>query len=239
MRALLRFSRKFITFFKKPNFPDFIPEVSVAELLQQQLDLIPDYYKPQPPFTRSVEYLGQHKFELVLEDLIELALESGHYFSEHYWEALAQIADKLKLPARATYCIAQLRKTKREAGIQIPYGWTMLKLDEHHYQHHIAESIKQSRDAERRRKDKVVNMLRRNGFYWCSYGRAGIIYYVQDGRLLEIGYDIAGGKNFDYIIYFEGATHWALPVQQPITPEEKAVVREQLGKWLGKVRADF
>lgn len=227
-----------LSFFKRQDFPDHLPEVSVQELLQQQLDLIPDYYKFQPQFTRSVEHLGRDEFASVLEDLIALAVESGHYFSEHYWEALAQVADRLKLPARARHCIGQLRKANREIGSQTPLGWTTVKLDDTHYQHYIAESIKERWDSERRRKDKVAKMRERNGFCMRSHGRAGMIYYVQNGRVLEISYDIAGGKNNDYIIYFEKATHWALPVRQAVLPEERALIREQLGKWLGRVRAD-
>jgi hypothetical protein len=226
------------SFFKKPDFPESIPEMTVGEQLQQQLDLIPDYYKPQPQFERSVESLAQHEYGLALESLIELAVASGHYFSEHYWEALAQIADKLKLSERARYCIGQLRKTKREIGSQTPLGWTTVKLDATHYQRYIAESIKEGWAAKRRQKDRVEKM-RRDGFYQCSHGRGGMIYYIQQGRVLEIEYEIAGGNRVDLIIYFEGATHWALPVKQAISPEEKAAIRAQLSKWLGKVRADI
>lgn len=66
-----------------------------------------------------------------------------------------------------------------------------------------------------------------------------MIYYIQQGRVLEIEYDIAGGNRFDLIIYFKETTHWALPAKQAILPEEKAAIRVQLSKWLGKVRADI
>lgn len=190
-------------------------------------------------FSISYPLLAQHEYELALESLIELAVESGHYFSQYYWEALAEIADKLKLSARARYCTSQNGRTLRDGVGKIPLGWVMDKQDATHRICHIAESIKESWDTERRRKDRVERMLPHDGFRMCAHGRAGIIYYVSNSRVLEIGYDIAGGKNVDYIIYFEGATHWALPVKQELLPEEKEVIRSKLGKWLGKVRTDF
>ena len=228
----------FFSFFKKQDFPDSIPEVTVGELLQQQLNLIPDYYKVQPQFRRSVESLTQQEYEPALESLIELAMASGHYFSEAYWESLAQIADRLKLPARARYYISQLRQTKREIGSQTPSGWTTVKLDDTHYQHYIAESIKEGWATRRRQKDGVEQM-RRDGFYQCSHGRGGMIYYIQQGQVLEIEYEIAGGNRVDLIIYFKETTHWALPVKQELLLEQKEAIRQELRSWLGKVRADL
>jgi hypothetical protein len=236
---MLRSIIRFFSFFEKPDFPAFIPEVTVGELLEQQLNLIPDLYKTHPKFTLSIESFAQHKYELVLESLIELAVESGHYFSQYYWEALAQIADKLKLPARAQYCTSQNGRTLRDGVGKIPLGWVMDKQDATHRICHIAESIKESWNTERRQKDRVEKMLANDGFHMCAHGRAGMIYYVSNRRVLEIGYDIAGGKDVDYIIYFEGATHWALPVKQELLPEEKEAIRGELGQWLGKVRANF
>lgn len=191
------------SFFKKPRFPDSIPEVTTGELLQQQLDFIPDYYKVQPQFMRSVESLAQHEHEPALESLIELAVESGHCFSEHNWKTLAQVATRLNLPARARYCLTESWATKR------------------------------------RRQDKVEQMRRVDGFYYCAHGRDGMIYYVQQGRVLELYSEMSGVKQFDLLIHFQTATHWALPVKQVIAPEERMVIREQLSKWLGKVRAEF
>jgi len=108
------------------------------------------------------------------------------------------------------------------------------------YQHYIAEiiSIKEGWATKRRQMDGVEKM-RRDGFYQRTHGRGGMIYYIQQGRVLEIEYDIAGGNRFDLITNFKGITHWALPTKQDILPEEKAAIRVQLSKWLGKVRADI
>lgn len=152
---------------------------------------------------------------------------------------LAQIADKLMLPARARYCISQLRKAQQESGCQTPFGWTTVKLDDTHYEHHIAESIKEGWAAKRRQKDKLERMLRLDGFHQRSHGRGGMIYYIQQGRVLEIEYDIAGGNKFDLIIYLEEATHWALPVKQELLLKQKEEIREALRKWLGKVRVNL
>lgn len=236
---MLRSITRLFSFLRKPAFPEFIPEVAVEELIEQQLNLIPDFYRTQPQFTRSIESLVQHQYDQVLESLIELAVESGHYFSQYYWEALAEIADKLKLPTRAQYCTSQNGRTLRDGMGKIPLGWVMDKQDATHRISRIAESIKESWNNERRWKDRVEKMLSHDGFRMCAHGRGGMIYYVSDRRVLEIGYDIAGGKDVDYIIYFEGATHWVLPVKQELLPDEKEAIRNELGKWLGKVRADF
>jgi hypothetical protein len=230
---------KLFSFFKRPDYPDYLPEVTVEEMLEQQLDLLPDYYKPQPQFTRSVEFLRRGEYVLALDSLIELALESEHYFSEYYWEALAQVADKLKLPARAKQCVSQIGRAIRDGVGKIPQGWVMDKQDNTHHICRIAESIKERWAAERRQRDRVEKMLPHDGFRMCSHGRGGMIYYIQDKRVLEIGYDIAGGRQFDYVIYFEGATHWVLPVKQELLAEEKEIIKVKLRKWLGKVRADF
>jgi hypothetical protein len=191
------------SFFKKSTTPTVILEGTVEELLQQQLDLVPDQCKAQPPFRRSVQFLAQQAHELVLQNLIALVEENGHCFTEQYWVALEQIANRLNLPARARYCRVE--------------GWA----------------------AKRRRQDKVEQMRRVDGFYYCAHGREGMIYYVQQGRVLELYSEMAGDKQFAFLIHFQEATHWALPGKQVLSLEEKAVIREQLRKWLGKVRADY
>jgi hypothetical protein len=191
------------SFFKKSAIPNASQERTVEELLQQQLDLVPDHCKAQPPFRRSVEFLAQQEHGLVLQNLIELVEGNGHCFTEQHWIALEQIASRLNLPARARYCRVE--------------SWA----------------------AKRRRQDKVEQMRRVDGFYHCSHGREGMIYYVQQGRVLELYAEMSGDKQFAFLIHFQEATHWALPVKQVVSLEEKAVIREQLSKWLGKVRADY
>ncbi len=193
------------SFSKKPTIPTAIPKGTVAELLQRQLNLVPDPCKAQPPFRRSVEFLAQHEHELVWQNLLELAEENGHCVTEQYWVALAQIASRLKLPARARYCLVE--------------SWA----------------------AKRRRQDKVEQMRRVDGFYYCAHGRDGMIYYIQQGRVLELYAEMSAVKHFNILLHFEKATHWVLPVKQVVSLEEKAVIRAQLSRWLGKgnVRADY
>lgn len=193
----------FFSFFKKSAIPNVIPERTVEELLQQQLDLVPDQCKAQPPFRRSAAFLAQQEHELALQQLIALIEGNGHCFTEQSWIALEQIASRLSLPARVHYCRVQ--------------SWA----------------------AKRRRQDKVEQMRRVDGFYYCAHGRDGMIYYVQQGRVLELYSEMSGDKQYAFLIHFQEATHWALPVKQVVSLEEKAVIREQLGQWLGKVRADY
>jgi hypothetical protein len=165
------------SFFEKQVFPDVISEVPVGDLLQQQLDLLPDYYRRQPQFTRCIESLARHKQELALESPIALTVEIKHSLSPHYWATLAQIADKLQLPARARYCLQQ-QKATRAIGFQTPVGWTTVKVDDIHYQHYIAESIKEGWASKRRQQDNVEQKRQVDGFYQCAHGRGGMIYYV-------------------------------------------------------------
>jgi hypothetical protein len=193
----------FFSFFKKLGVRDKIPELTVEEMLQRQLDLISHHYKEQPQFTRIVESLAKHENKLALEELIALAMEYKHYFSKPYWDTLAHIADRLMLPMLARYCAIEGLAAKR---------W---------------------------QEDKVEKMRRVDGFHYRSHGRGGMIYYIQQGRVLELYYEMSGVKQFDLLIYFAEATHWVLPVKQVVLPEEKAAIREQLTQWLGKVRADY
>ncbi|WP_084287221.1 hypothetical protein [Pedobacter nyackensis] len=113
-----------------------------------------------------------------MKSLIQLPKETTHYFSEEYWYALAEVAKQFNLPG-AKYCLEQIERNKQELGSKIPFGWTMEKLDDTHFPTHIAAKIKKEWTTERREKDNVQNLLKQDGIYEKSYGRAG---FLDSGR---------------------------------------------------------
>ena len=62
----------------------------------------------------------------------------------------------------------------------------MFEQDERYsYGHPTLEEMQQF-EIERRKKDKVDELITKNGFYNCCHGRSGYIYYVEDGHLCEV-----------------------------------------------------
>jgi hypothetical protein len=77
--------------------------------------------------------LQNREWELALDSLIELADESGHYFSETFWLDLSECADSMQLTQQGVYCRQQVIRNERELRDKTPNGWTTIKQDDAHY----------------------------------------------------------------------------------------------------------
>ncbi|MEJ7684444.1 MAG: hypothetical protein WKG06_42680 [Segetibacter sp.] len=173
---------------------------------------------------------------LALETLIEMADESGHYFSEDFWLNLATCADKMQQTQQAEYCRQQILKNEKEIGRKTPNGWTTVKIDETHFQNHIAEIVKDKWQNERRQKDKLDDLLKKDGFHIKYHGRAGMIYYIDNGKALEINFEMSAVRQYDLLLYFDTLKGWTIPNNEKFAFKEQSAIREKLLAWLKSKR---
>jgi len=198
------------------------------EELRYLIDYIPDFYKNQRQYKNAIEFLDHHEFSLVLESLIELADETGHYFSEEFWERIAASAKAMNLVELAVYSLNQIERNQQELKWKTPFGWTTVKIDETHFQHYISEKIKERQVAERHKKDNAYDLLKKDGIYLKMHGRAGTLYIVDHRRLAEVELELG---MHGLILYFINTMHWLLPLKQPLTAEEKQNIRSAINSW--------
>lgn len=113
--------------------------------------------------------------------------------------------------------------------------------DQEYFNHEIPKGELNKWKQKRREKDRVNRLLEKNGFHDRPDGRTGIIYYVENGRVCEIEYELSGVKEFDILINFDQLEEWFLPNNSMISPNEKAFIKEKLNAWLKekKIRADI
>ena len=208
-------------------------ESKPATILQRLIDYTPQHYRTHSQFKDSVEYLEHQEWGLALDSLIELADESGDYFSEEFWSQLGDAADKMGLKEQADYCKVQIKRNEKEINSKTPFGWTTVKIDDTHFQHHISDKLKEQWTDERRQKDKVWSLTDKEGIHLKSKGRSGFIYLVDKGRIAEMDYEL--GIN-GLILFFEMIDHWTIPTKIKMTNEEKNEIRQRLTIWSTETR---
>ncbi len=212
--------------------------VAILQLTQQY---VPEFYRDSQRFKDSIDFLNNNEWGLALDSLIEMADESGHYFSETFWLDLSICADKMKLIQQAEYCRQQVFKNERKLRTKTPNGWTTIKLDDTHYEHKIAQIVEDKWLNERYKKDKVNKLLKTNGFHIKYHGRSGVIYYVDDGRLLEIGFELSAVSPYPLLLYFDNIKSWAIPKEEPLTLKDQTEIRAKLIEWFKakRIKAEF
>lgn len=219
----------FSIFKKRKPEPNELTPVAILRLTQEY---VPDFYKDNSHFIESKEFLDYNEWGLALESLIEMADESGHYFSEDFWFDLAICADKMQMTEHANFCRKQILKNEEEIGLKTPKGWTTIKLDNDNFEHHIAKIVENKWLNEIHTKDKLDELLKINGFHIKNHGRCGIIYYVDNGKVLEIGFEISGGRQYDLLLDFDTLNCWTIPNNTKFAFKEKSTIREKLIQWL-------
>lgn len=203
---------------------DFSPEQTMRRLIEY----MPEFYKTHRQYINCVDFLEHREWELALDSLIELADETGHYFSEDYWIGLADSAEKMKLSKKSNYCRQQIKRNENDIKSKIPFGWTTIKIDSNHFQSHISEKLKDEWATKRRDKDQVLSLIDKDGVHLKSHGRTGFIYVVDNGRIAEIEFEL--GVN-GLILYFSNMTNWELPTRLLLTTEEKLNIRNKISNW--------
>jgi hypothetical protein len=78
-------------------------------------------------------------------------------------------------------------------------------------------------------------IITKKGFFLKYYGRAGYLYYVENGNMCRIDSEYSTGQNGIWIA-FDLLKEWYLPVKKEMTEAEKEEIRLKLISWLKKKR---
>jgi hypothetical protein len=228
----------FSIFKRRKTVPD---ELTASAILRLTQAYVPEFYTGTEKFKESKEFLKHNEWGLALDTLIEMADESGHNFSEEFWFNLATCANKMKMTQQAKFCRQQIVRNEKEIGNKTPNGWTTIKIDDTHFNHHIAEIVKDEWATERRQKDKLNELIKVNGFHIKSHGRGGMIYYIDNGRVLEIDFEMSGVPQYDLLLYFDALKCWTIPKDEPFSFREQPGIKERLLEWLKskQIRSDL
>ncbi len=218
-----------------------LKENSLREALDKVAELIPDRYKNEQQFINFLQFIEHEDWSHALESLVGLADKSGHFFSDAFWMNLSNCARGISMLSLADYCSQQILRNKSELGHSIPDGYIIEKVGDTMFNSYISEKIKNDWVAERREKDKLNRFITSNGFHLKSQGRCGTIYYIEDGKVLEIDYEISGTKKYDLLIFYDSVSNWALPIQAKLSDSQKSEIRSGLVEWLKlkKIRAEL
>ena len=205
-----------------------VSPISPQKQLQYIIDYIPEFYKDERQYISALEFLSYNEWALALESLVELANETGHYFSEDFWNRITDLAGQLNLSESKAHCLEQIQRNKRDLKARIPFGRTMIKIDETHFQSHIAEKQKDEWLTERHKKDNVKALLQKDGTYLKMHARSGTLYIIEHEKLAEVGVELGPEA---LILYFKATTKWTLPIKQPITEQERQKIKEMIKSW--------
>ena len=211
-------------------------ELTPAAILRLTQEYVPEFYKDTEKFKESKDFLKHNEWGLSLDTLIEMADESGHYFSEDFWLSLATCAEKMQMTQQAEYCRQQVIKNEGEISRKTPKGWTTVKIDDSTFQNHIAEIVKDKWISERRQKDNFDKLIKIDGFHIKYHGRAGLIYYIENGRVLEIDFEMSGVPQYDLLLYFDTLKGWTIPKNEPFAFKQQSEIKERLLDWLKSKR---
>jgi len=143
----------FSIFKKRKTEPQDLKPAAILRLTQEY---VPEFYRNSEQFKESIELLENNEWGLALETLIEMADESGHYFSESFWLDLATCADKMQMTQQAEYCRQQIIRNENEIGSKTPKGWTTIKIDNNTFEHNIAKIVEDKWMKDRHQKDKLT-----------------------------------------------------------------------------------
>jgi len=85
-------------------------------------------------------------------------------------------------------------------------------------------------------KRQTNDLLKVNGFHIKYHGRSGIIYYIDNGKVLEIGFEMSAVREYDLLLYFDALKVWTIPGNEPFAFREQSAIREKLLEWLKSKR---
>lgn len=212
------------------------PIKSPKEIIRHIIDYMPDFYKDQRQFIFCADYFKHKEWELALDSLIELADETGHYFSVDFWNSISIAAYQMDMKNAVKQCEQQILRNTKEIGWKISLGNTVAKIDETHFKHYIAQKIKDQWTKDRHIKDRVDEMIGKNGIHDKPSGRAGFIYWVDGYNVFEVDYEL-GVKGL--LLYFETSARWILPEVKNVTLEDELKIKDAINKWALKQNIDI
>jgi len=201
---------------------------SPKEIIGHIIDYIPNNYLHHKQFVLCVGYFENMDYELVLDSLIELANETGHYFSEDFWNSISIAAYQMELKNIGKFCEQQIARNRQDISWKISFGEVIEKMDERHFVHHTAQRIKDEWDDRRRREDNVNELKGRNGVHLKSHGRSGTIYFIDGSEIFEIEYELGVAG---LILYFESFIN-----KQQVEPGKELHVKNAIVEWANKTK---
>jgi hypothetical protein len=220
---------KLFNFIQKKQSTDKTPN----HIIKNLINYLPSVYNDNRQLKNSNAFLQQNELGLSLDSLIELAEETGHYFSDKFWLDLADAADKMEMNKERDFCRQQIRKTEKDLKFKVSFGSTVEKIDDTHFQHYISDKTNDKWANERRDKENVDKIMNIDGLHFKSHGRNGFFYFVDKGRLAEIEYEL--GVNGP-IIWFSSTDNWAAPDKLPLTRDEKMTIKTEIEKWADRTK---
>jgi len=122
---------------------------------------------------------------------------------------------------------------KKPKEAHLPAGWSETRISDSTFLVDIPEASRQKWEDDRREKDKVEKLQKKDGFYLKQDGRSGTIYYVNLGRVCEVYFENAPGvSGYDILVNFHTLKKWFYPSDTIITPQELDSIKEKLSIWL-------
>ncbi len=125
----------------------------------------------------------------------------------------------------SNFCSDQIKLTGNKINWKITKGSTVNKIDDTHYEHYYSQKIKDGWNEKRRTKDNLKSFIHEEGFHITGPNRSGTIYYISEGRVFEIFWELFNGQPFDISLSFDSLDSWALPTKQLLTSEEKGEIK--------------
>ena|SRR2546423_14047812 len=73
-------------------------------------------------------------------------------------------------------------------------------------------------------------------FTMDMHGRHGTIRYDEDGKALDIPWDISGSPRYSILLAPLDLRHWSQPIDESVSPEKQRQILAGLRKWLRSQR---
>ncbi|MEN9346699.1 MAG: hypothetical protein RLZZ77_210 [Bacteroidota bacterium] len=207
-------------------------EQTLEQVIRDVMDDIPDVYRTNALFIESEEFFYQQEWGVTIDSLIQLASDSGHFFSDHFWLGLADAAQKIDRVEQANHCIKQVEITKSQLVWKLSKGSTVNKVDDSHFESFYSKRVLDSRDNDRRKKDKLNSFINQDGFHIKEGDREATIYYISKGRVCEIFCELSGSAKYDILIGLDHLDAWALPTKEYLSDSERLFIETELKQWL-------
>lgn len=189
------------------------------------LNNIPEHCTHLPAFENCTQRMTEDKIAESVVELITVTEEANQFFSHEFWLVLGEIADDLKMNVQSRFCKLQAKKMKK---YNIPFGWTLESISSGRSIVYIPQLQIEKWLNERRSGDNILEILQDNGLHLKMHGRSGTLYYVNQGRIIEIDceYDAYG-----LAVFVNDISHWSFPEFVSLMPAERTKFIEEINEW--------
>ena len=223
---------KIFKFFKK----EIKESYSTKDRLLILKNNIPEHYHSHRQYKNFNDFYESTDYQLCLDSLIELCNETNHYFSTEYWLIIKELAIKMEMISNLKYCENQIERNRKEINWKMPLGFTSNKIGEKLYETFISKINTDDWNSKRRINDEVVNLINQNGIHNKNKGRNGHLYYVENGKITEIEYELGIGG---LIMFFRNTKIWFYPNEVELTIEEKNLIKQKIVTWSKETKSSI